>query len=248
MEKNVMLLHGFGEDHRVFDLITPLLKQDFTIYTPDLPGSGSLATEEALPDLEKMADWLAAFANTKGLETFVLLGHSMGGYIALAFAEKYAHRLTGLGLLHSTAYADSEAKKEMRHKAINFMQQKGGFTFLKTAIPGLFAANFANKNPDVVNNLINQAVAFSTSNLQTYYRAMANRPDRSEVLAKAGFPVLIIAGTEDNAAPLADLSAQAALPAICRFYILEETGHMGMLEKPAQFAEMVKTFLKELPG
>lgn len=248
MEKNVILLHGFGEDHRVFDLIIPLIEEDFTIYTPDLPGSGYLAAEEALPDLEKMADWLAAYADTKGLDTFVLLGHSMGGYIALAFAEKYAYRLRGLGMLHSTAYADSEAKKEIRLKAIDFMQQKSGFTFLKTAIPGLFAPNFAKDNPDVVNHLIDQAAAFSTTNLQLYYRAMANRPDRSDVLAKARFPVLIIAGTEDNAAPLADLSAQAALPAICRFNILEETGHMGMLEKPAQFAEMVVTYLKELHG
>ncbi|MCU0375340.1 MAG: alpha/beta hydrolase [Chitinophagaceae bacterium] len=246
MEKNIVLLHGFGEDHRVFDAILPLPDGGYHIYTPDLPGSGILADAEAPAEIEKMADWLAAYANGKGLKSFVLLGHSMGGYIALAFAEKYADRLVGLGLLHSTAYADSPAKKDVRFKAIDFMHQKSGFTFLKTAIPGLFAPNFARNNPNIVDQLVEQATAFSTQNLQQYYRAMANRPDRSEILKNATFPVLIIAGTEDNAAPIADLSAQAALPAICHFSILEDTGHMGMLEKPQAFAAIILTFLKRL--
>lgn len=243
MEKNVILLHGFGEDHRVFGAIMPKLSASFQVFTPDLPGSGSLAGISVEPSLDSLADWLLAYADSKGIDKFILLGHSMGGYIALAFAEKNTERLIGIGLLHSTAYADSEAKKEMRFKAIDFMEQKTGFTFLKTAIPGLFAPNFARQNPEVVDHLIALAASFTTANLQQYYFAMANRPDHSIVLANAKIPVLIIAGSEDNAAPLADLSAQAALPAICHFSILQNTGHMGMLENPDAFATIINTYL-----
>ena len=243
MEKNVILLHGFGEDQRVFGDILPKLSASFKVFTPDLPGSGSLSGISFEPSLDSLADWLLAYTDSKGIDKFVLLGHSMGGYIALAFAEKYADRLQGLGLLHSTAYADSQAKKEMRLKAIDFMEQKTGFTFLKTAIPGLFAPDFAQQNPEVVDHLVALAAGFTTASLQQYYLAMANRPDRSIVLANAKIPVLIIAGSEDNAAPVADLSAQAALPAICHFSILQNTGHMGMLENPDDFATIINTYL-----
>lgn len=249
MEKTIVLLHGFGEDHRIFDQQAAQLRKHFSVYTPDLPGSGELNEHEWQPGnetIEWMADWTYSQLNKKGIEKCVLLGHSMGGYITLAFAEKYPEKLEAFGLIHSTSFADNEAKKEVRAKAIQFMKEKGGFTFLKTAIPGLFGPDFSNSNPEAVNRLVEQAKHFRFGSLSAYYHAMMTRPDRSHLLKNTHLPVLIIAGTDDNAVPAADLLKQASMPAICHFHLLENTGHMGMLESPGRVCDILLNFMTDL--
>lgn len=246
MEKTIILLHGFGEDSRVFDHLVPQLAAYGKVYAPDLPGSGSQHNHPLEPgydSIEWLADWVYQQLEAQGIQKCVLLGHSMGGYIALAFAEKYPALLEGLGLLHSTAYPDSDAKKETRRKAIDFMQEKSGFTFLKTAIPGLFADSFVQSQPEVVQQLVNRAQAFGTPWLQAYYRAMISRPDRRHVLQQATCPVLIVAGAQDKAVSPQDAAEQSALPAICQFEYMQQAAHMGMLEQPTLFFEHVMQFI-----
>jgi pimeloyl-ACP methyl ester carboxylesterase len=117
---------------------------------------------------------------------------------------------------------------------------------LKTAIPNLFGAFFKEQSPEKVSALIEEARRFNDDWLVWYYRAMINRPDRSNVLKQAKVPVLIVAGDEDLAAPLADLSAQAALPQICHFHLLKETGHMGMLERETAMNEILLNFMSTI--
>lgn len=246
MEKTIVLLHGFGEDSRVFEYVIPALASYGKVIAPDLPGSGSQHNHPLLPgvdSIEWLADHVYAALQQQGVEHGILLGHSMGGYIALALAEKYPEWIQGLGLLHSTAYPDTEQKKEMRAKAIDFMQQKGGFTFLKTAIPGLFADDFLQKQPEVVQQLVTRSGAFETQWLQAYYRAMIARPDRRHVLKNATYPVLIVAGAEDKAVSPQDAAEQAALPATCQFELMQHTGHMGMLENPKAFETYLIQFI-----
>lgn len=246
MEKKIVLLHGFGEDSRVFEHIVPALAPYGKVIAPDLPGSGSQHNHPLLPGndtIEWLADHVYAALQQQGVQHCILLGHSMGGYIALALAEKHPEWIQGLGLLHSTAYPDTEAKKEMRAKAIDFMEQKGGFTFLKTAIPGLFADHFVQKHPEVVQQLVTRAASFETPWLQAYYRAMIARPDRRQVLQSATYPVLIVAGAEDKAVSPEDAAEQAALPATCQFELMQYTGHMGMLENQQAFEAYLIQFI-----
>lgn len=243
--KNIILLHGFGEDSRVFTHQITALSQMANVFAPDLPGSGLLHSYP-LPatgvSIEWLCDWVLEFALQKGLTQFILLGHSMGGYITLAFAEKYPEKLQGFGLIHSTAFADSEEKKSVRLKAIDFISEKGGFTFLKTAIPNLFGETFRKQEPEVVADLTQRANQFANEWLIAYYRAMMLRPDRTEVLKSASVPVLMVAGDEDMAAPVADLCEQASFPSICYFYLFEKTGHMGMLEQKVGLSNILLNF------
>ncbi len=84
----------------------------------------------------------------------VLIGHSMGGYISMAFAEKYPDKLSGLGLFHSSSYADSPEKKESRDKNILFIQKNGAALFVEQAIPGLFSDEFKSEHPEEIRRLI----------------------------------------------------------------------------------------------
>jgi pimeloyl-ACP methyl ester carboxylesterase len=253
-ETTIVLLHGFGEDSWVFEQQVHLLQNNFTVVLIDLPGCGyaklqsqSVATDFLpLENLVFLADGIVALLQMLQLQNIVLLGHSMGGYITLAIEKKYPNCTAAFGLIHSTAYADSEEKKEVRKKGIALMEEYGGFAFLKNTIPNLFSAATKTNTPDTVNNAIQKAKYLQTKALQAYYKAMMNREDGSLVLQQTTKPVLFIAGTEDVAAPLADITKQASLPTISYIHIVENVGHMGMLENASTVTTYIQQFANSI--
>lgn len=176
----------------------------------------------------------------------VMIGHSMGGYITLAFAEKYPEDLSAFGLFHSSAFADNEEKKAARRKSIEFILQNGAFEFLQTAIPNLFADDSKQKIPVAIKELVNKGGNFSDSALVSYYEAMIRRPDRTKVLQEAPVPVLFIMGKYDKAVPMADTLQQCHLPEKSYIHILRKSGHMGMVEEPETSNLILDKFLLEI--
>ncbi len=179
-----------------------------------------------------------------------LIGHSMGGYITLAFVEKYPSYLSAFGLFHSSAYADSEEKKAIRRKGIEFINENGPFEFLKNIIPNLFSPNSLlrqaqNQIPNSIKEMINQGHNFSPAALVSYYEAMIQRPDRTELLRKTTVPVLFIMGKYDTVIPLEDGLKQCHLPENSYIHILDKSSHMGMLEEPEKSNLLLKKFLRE---
>lgn len=242
--KSVLLVHGFGEDGKVWEKQQEILEDKFHLIIPDLPGSGQ---SEMISDMsmEGMAEVLHAIIHEENIDTCTMIGHSMGGYITLAFAEKYRNHLHAFGLFHSTAFADSEEKKAVRKKGIEFIRQHGAFEFLKTILPNLFSSASKSKNPDFINEYINRLVNFSTDALMAYYHAMLQRPDRTSVLKNTTVPVLFVAGEHDSAIPLEDGLKQCHLPGKTYFHILKQSAHMGMLEEPATTNCLLEKFLIE---
>ncbi len=239
----LVLLHGFCEDSSIWDeWKADLVAAGYRIVCVDLPGFGeSEPAREA--SIEYYADAVHAVVEEElGQNRFLLIGHSMGGYTALAFAEKYPAQLVGLGLFHAHPYADSEAKKEARQKSIRFVQEQGAALYVKQLIPDLFAAAWAKTNPFVVNRLIHRASAYLPQGITDGLTAMMTRPDRHGVLARASWPVLFIIGEEDKAIPAEWSIAQTSLPAIASVHMLEKTGHMGMLEAPRKTQQIVREF------
>ena len=248
----LVLLPGFGEDGRVWDNQVAALQSEAMVVVPDMPCSGNSTldaadfTEEniALFDsIEFYAEVIKALLKHLQIEQCFLLGHSMGGYITLAFAEKYPDLLKGFGLIHSTSFADSEEKKENRKRGIALMDEYGDYNFLKTSIPNLFTASFKQQQHEKVEALIDKSKDFETKALQCYYRAMINRPDRTFVLKESKVPVLIIAGEQDIVVPIKDVLQQAHQPNICHIHILKEAAHMGMWESEKQVNEAIKRFI-----
>lgn len=243
----VILLHGFGEDNTIWNNQVVVLKDHCNLIIPNLQGTGSspLMQDKSQHSIEVMADDIKILLDQEKISQCIILGHSMGGYIALAFAEKYPQYLKGFGLIHSTAYADNDEKKKNRLKSIAIIEEYGGYSFLKNVIPNLFSVKFKFNNEESVEELIEKSKSFSNTTLQAYCQAMMNRTDRTSVLKNCKVPVLLIAGTEDIAAPLADLKVQSSLSEMIEFHILERVGHMGMWEAPQEINQLVLSFIKK---
>ncbi|MDE3124593.1 MAG: alpha/beta hydrolase [Bacteroidota bacterium] len=244
----VMFLHGFGEDAGIWNEQLDFLKKWFTVITPFIPGTGAstqLHSSDGSPIL--ITDYAKAIHQitiAEGITSFVLLGHSFGGYITLAFAKLFPNLLKGFGLIHSTAYADTEEKKINRLKGIRIMEEYGAYAFIKNTIPNLFGEKFKIAHPEKINFLIESAANTNTIACQQYYDAMRLRPDSSDVLKNAQCPVLFIIGTEDIAAPINDVLQQSHLPNCSYVHILQDTGHMGMWEATEKTNEYIYQFLK----
>jgi pimeloyl-ACP methyl ester carboxylesterase len=244
--KPVLLIHGFGEDSHIWDEQIAALENNCQLIIPDLPGTGKsdLLTNNNHPiSIEDYATVMHQLLQHLQINCCIILGHSMGGYITLAFAEKYPSILTAFGLIHSTAFADSEEKKENRSRSILLIAEFGGYAFLKNTIPNLFSGRYKKERPEKLDELIESSKQFSNEALQQYTYAMQQRPDRTAVLQSCKKPVLFIIGTEDIAAPMTDVLQQVYLPEVSYIHILETTGHMGMWESTAQFNQHLQDFI-----
>lgn len=250
--KPVMLLHGFAEDGNIWNYQLEKLKEKFYVIVPDLPGSGKSEMLEGVISIEDYADVVKAIVDIEitpkqkdkgGENLFTLIGHSMGGYITLAFAEKKPELLTAFGLFHSTPYADDTAKKETRRKGIEFIKSNGASAFLKTTMPGLFSEKTKKEKPELVEKLIDQSKNFSSESLIQYYGAMMRRPDRTSVLKSFHQPILFIIGKHDTAVPLQSSLEQCQLPSVSHIHILQNSAHMGMWEEKEKATENLLDFL-----
>ncbi|MBS1627890.1 MAG: alpha/beta hydrolase [Bacteroidetes bacterium] len=247
--KVVVLLHGFGEDSNIFNHQINFLKHYCQLIVPDLPGSGNsemLNEENGDITINDYAKCIYALLIQENIQSCIMLGHSMGGYITLSFGEMYPQHLNGFGLIHSTAFPDSEEKKQNRLRGIEMMEEYGGYAFLKTTIPNLFSTNFKKNYPEKLTLLIEEGRKFSTKALQQYYKAMMNRTDKTSVLKNTSLPVLFIIGTEDVAAPMNDVLQQAKLPLSSYIHILENIGHMSMWEATENLNQFLIHFIQAI--
>jgi pimeloyl-ACP methyl ester carboxylesterase len=167
----------------------------------------------------------------------------MGGYIALALAEKHPELLNGLGLFHSTAYADSDEKKEGRKKNIALLKEKGTEAFVRGSVPNLFSPVTKEKNPSLVEEEIAYACNFSAETIVNYQQAMMERKDRREVLRKSTVPVLFILGKYDAVVPLKDGLEQCSLADLNYIEVLKTAGHMGMKEEVIETNTILLNYL-----
>jgi pimeloyl-ACP methyl ester carboxylesterase len=244
----VILVHGFGEDHHIFNGTVSMLEKTYTVYTPDLLGTGMspINTFPSNFSIEYLADSIAAFMEYEKIENCVLLGHSMGGYVTVAFAKKYPQYLKGFGLLHSTALPDTPLKIENRTRGISFIQKFGAATFLESTAPNLFGTFTQKNHPTIVTEFTKALPHFSNEALIAYYHAMMARPNHTPVLETTNLPVLFIVGDQDMAVALEDTLPQTKMPNTAYLYVLENCGHMGMLEHRIIFNNAVLDFLDKV--
>ena len=170
----------------------------------------------------------------------------MGGYITLAFAEKYPERLNGFTFLHSTAFADSEEKKTARRKSIEFIRKYGAAEFIKQSSPNLFSEHTKSENPSLIQELISRYDNFEADVLVYYYEAMMQRPDRTNLLRSFKKPIQFIIGEGDNAVPLEQSLRLCYLPEFSYIHILESAGHIGMWEAKAEVNNFLLAFINQV--
>ncbi|MET0462087.1 MAG: alpha/beta hydrolase [Chitinophagaceae bacterium] len=240
--KPVILIHGFGETGEVWNQQADFLSGSYRILIPDLPGSGR---SEAVEDMsmENLAESVHAIIHEEEIDACPVIGHSMGGYVALALAEKYYNHISALGLFHSSAYADSAEKKETRRKGIGFIRQHGAFEFFQSTSPNLFSKHTKEHSPELVKTFIDSLQSFEPGPLIAYYEGMMARPDRTSVLRNLQVPMLFVIGEFDAAVSPDDSLQQSYIPSVSYVHLLKHSAHMGMLEEKDISNAILKEFL-----
>src|SRR5687768_16052077 len=127
----LMFVHGFAEDGNIFSNQIAFFEKDYHVIVPDLPGSGQSEFNQSIDTIEGYADAILAVLNAEKISEAMVIGHSMGGYITLAIADRSPQRLETFGLFHSSAYADDDEKKNARNKSIDFIKEHGAAKFLE---------------------------------------------------------------------------------------------------------------------
>lgn len=238
----LVLLHGFCEDHRIWEEMLSHSEYKNEIICIDLPGFGNHSSSyKEATSIEKMADFIKDEITKLKLENFLLVGHSLGGYVTLAYAEKYPDDLAGIGLFHSTATADSEERKEARLKTIEFVKTNGAEAYHRVLIPNLFRIE---TKPELINQTIALARSAQSDGIISALQAMRNRPDRTQLLQGFQKPVLFIAGEKDTLIPKSQIMQQAAGCEIAMTRVLEHSAHMGQLEEPEESAAIIDYFIE----
>ena len=235
----LIFLHGFNENSTVWDLIIPMVSKHYQCILIDLPGFGKSPLPANL-SIKYMANAVQRVIEEINISKPIIIGHSMGGYVSLEFANHYPDLLSGAGLFHSTAIADTDEKKENRLKTIDFLIKNPVESFFKVFIPGLFApqnlkSNLLIPTEAIINQTQKESVIAGT-------KAMLERPDRTEVLMGSTFPWLFIAGKYDQLIPVEHLSLQASYCNKAMFEILFNSGHIGMIEEPEKSSEIILNF------
>ncbi|MEI2365954.1 alpha/beta fold hydrolase [Niallia circulans] len=238
--ETVVLIHGFCGSVDYWEYIIPLLSEKYHVIAVDLRGHGSSTYSGEPFEIEDLAKDINRLLKKLEIEKVYMFGHSLGGYVTLAFAELFAEHLKGFGLVHSTAYSDTEEGKEGRLNAIRKIQNLGIKEFVNGLIPNLFADESLMNLPDEVEKA--KKIGYQTDGIAAMetQAAMRKRPDRNGVVEQAKIPVLLIKGTKDKVVSL-DRVTSASNRNVSEVQL--ETGHMSMQEAPEKLANAIHSFI-----
>lgn len=244
-EKCVVLLHGYLESLRVWDDFVGLLTDKVRVVAIDIPGHGRSSNIAPVHTMELMADVVAGVLDALQIDKVTLVGHSMGGYISLAFCAAYAERLEGLVLLSSSPNPDTELKRENRRREIALVKA-GKKDMLARVAP---EAGFAEMNRDslrrYINNLVEQVHITDDEGIVALLGGMIERKDQNEMLRRSRVRQLFIMGTHDGYIPVEAAQEFIAKNPQAKVAWLDKSGHMGFIEEPEACASALLEFVLE---
>nr|WP_091021932.1 alpha/beta hydrolase [Bacillus sp. UNCCL81] len=239
--KPIVLIHGFMGSHAYWDKVIPKLAEDFRVIAIDLPGHGDSTSIKEEHSIEDYADTLKDLLDQLNINQVTLFGHSLGGYITLAFAERYSNYLNGFSLIHSTAYPDSEEAKKGRAATAEKVKNEGVKNVVDGLIPKLFSPKNIQKNSSEID--LAKHIGYKTSVDGTIKAliSMKNRPDRNHVMNDTTLPVLLLAGKDDQIIP--PEKTFSVQKENIKTSTLNNAGHMSMYESPEELINEMKDYL-----
>ena len=241
----IVLLHGFMESQLIWKNFTRKLSDSYRVIAIDLPGHGQSDVISGGNGMDMMAEGVRHVLKDLGIDSCLMVGHSMGGYVTLAFAEKYPRKIRGIVLFHSQAGADSPEARINRERAIGVVQ-KDHQGFINNLIPDLFDPANVKKYSFEIAALKEMALQTPKEGIIAALEGMKNRTDRQHVLAQAKVPVMFIAGKNDSRIPMQVIMPQTTLPEHSEVLLLDHVGHMGFIEAPGKTFAAVKGFAERI--
>lgn len=240
----LLFLHGFCESGEMWRHFADSLSNQYRVLCLDLPGFGNSTMTSSITSLEEVAEQLEDWMDALQIQNPIVMGHSLGGYVALALLERMGSRIQAIGLLHSTAYADDLEKKEMRNRTLTFLKKHGASKFVTSFVPQLFPEHRRMELDDELARAIEDGKRSSLEGLLAYTIAMRDRVDRLAVLQQFAGPKLLLAGTVDGSVKIESSRAQQS--AFTHYIELEGVGHLGMVEEKEKTLEVVLNFVREV--
>lgn len=233
---NLLLLHGFLESSSIWKNIVPKVKDKFTTIILDLPGHGKSESISENHTMESQAAVVRALLDSLNFENVILLGHSMGGYVALAFTELYELRVSKLILLNSTTKADTPERKLNRNRAIKLLQKEKN-SFIGMAISNLFSIKSKSLFKNEIELLKKEAQSFSTQGIIANLKGMRDREDRTIILSKFNKEKWILCSDED---PLISLNTSESIAKQTETPIkILHGSHMSWLENESEIVNFL---------
>ena len=243
----VVLLHGFPLDRSIWDGLIGPLSAAHRVIAPDLRGHGRSPATPGPYSMEDLADDVLETLEAEGVPPpYVLVGHSMGGYVALAFAEAHPDRLRALVLLSSRALADMPEAARRRLETAEALDREGTTEPLLGMVDAMLAADNRRSRPELVEHVGGLIRGTSAVGAAGALRGMASRPDRHDVLQALEVPLLVIAGADDAIVPAEESSAMADAAPGGRLQSIDGAGHLAPIEAPDATAGVLLSFLGDL--
>ncbi len=244
-EQTLLLLHGYLESLDVWEDFTRLLSNYFRVVAMDIPGHGISQVMGPEHSMEFLADTVAGVLDELEIERATIVGHSMGGYVALETLRRHPQRLNGLVLLSSTPNPDPEEKRSMREREIALVEGGHKDLLAQTAPKAGFAPQNLKRMADEVAFLEEQLYVTEPEGITALLRGMMVRKDSNELMRESTIPQLFILGKHDGYIPLEKAEEMVAAHPQAKVAWLEQSGHMGFFEEPEACAAAIRDFMKQ---
>lgn len=242
-DKCVVLLHGYLESMYVWDDFAKLLTPSVRVITVDIPGHGISEVKGGVHTMEMVADVLHEMLKSLGIEKVTMVGHSMGGYVTLAFCACHSEQLDGLVLLSSSPFPDTELKRENRRREIALVRAGKKDALARVAPEAGFAPHNRQRLKSYIDDLVECVHITEDDGIVALLGGMIERVDQNEMLSKCGVPQLFILGKHDGYIPVEAAEEFIKLNPQAEVAWLENSGHMGFIEEPEACAEALLKFV-----
>ncbi len=240
----IVFIHGFLESARIWRAFAYKLSSRFRVIRVNLPGHGGSSVFQETHSMELMAAAVHTVLKKEGIDKAMIVGHSMGGYVSLAFAEQWPEMINGLVMFSTSSYADTKARKIERDKAMEDAEATK-MKYVSSVIPHLFHERTGNKASKKIYKLVKLAGEQSTEGIVTAIKGMKQRKDRSDVLNKSKFPTLFLAGRHDLLIQAKKVEEMQKNTPGSSIHWLERSGHFGFIEQRKESMEVIRNFAIE---
>ena len=229
-EQTLVLLHGYLQNLDIWSSYVLSYMRSMHVITIDLPGHGYSECFYEVHTMDFMARAVKAVLDDALVEQCVMVGHSMGGYVALAFADLFPHRIRGLGLLHSHGLPDTDKVIEQRMATCDQVRQNRA-SYIVGFVPLLFDVSKREVMNQEIKDLQDQCLETKSESIIAAQRGMASRPSRLQILKQLEVPTFFVYGKNDPRIPLEVAVAQAMIASHAEILLLDNVAHMSHIEE-----------------
>ncbi|MEW6735038.1 MAG: alpha/beta hydrolase [Acidobacteriota bacterium] len=242
----LVFIHGHPFNRSMWREQISTFSQRYRVIVPDLRGYGESEVVAEKTMLEDFAQDIAAILDSLKVSKIILAGLSLGGQIVLEFYHLFPQRVHALILADTFAQLDSDEKRQERYKIAERILKEGMNEYAKELLPKMLAAKTIQEQPEVAEYLLNMMRTAPAKGAAAALRGRAERQDYTPLLPQIAVPTLIVVGSEDQFTPVSDAEFMRARIPNSRVAVIEATGHMPNLEKPAVFNNILNEFIKSL--